>query len=95
VRRADDLAKSTYLREKKLGELDEIAKIAEALKAENCCINLNGLAVSGEDMKLMGFKGKQIGVALNAALDGVIDEKIPNEKPQIEDYLRRVYIEKV
>ena len=41
---------------------------------------LRDLAINGNDVMKMGFKGKQIGLALQPCLDAVLGERIPNER---------------
>lgn len=58
----------------KLGSL-----IGEILQNDECYC-LSQLAVSGVDLAALGFNGAQIGAALNALLNEVIFERLPNEK---------------
>ena len=54
------------------------------LLAENACVTLKQLAVSGRDLMQAGVPaGKQIGVVLNALLVEVMDEKTPNERESL------------
>ena len=53
--------------------------IAE-IEAENACLSLKDLAVSGHDMIALGYTGKEIGQMLTLLLDLVLDEQIPNER---------------
>ena len=41
---------------------------------------LRDLAINGDDVMAMGFRGKQIGLALQSCLDAVLGERIPNER---------------
>ena len=64
-------------------EMEQFPKIRELLKeikAENACLSLKDLAVNGHDLMALGFTGKAIGETLNALLEQVLDEKLPNEK---------------
>ena len=54
------------------------AMIDELLQEENC-FTLKDLAVNGNDMMSIGLKGKAIGNTLQACLDAVIDERVPND----------------
>ncbi len=58
----------------------------EIEKNEECC-NIKDLAISGADLIAVGFSGEKIGEALNKALDGVIEEKISNNKSDLLTYL--------
>lgn len=50
------------------------------IEAENACLSLKDLAVRGQDMMALGLRGSAIGQTLNALLDAVMDERVPNEK---------------
>ena len=52
----------------------------DELLQEEPCFSLKDLAVNGNDMMLLGFTGKQIGLALESCLDAVLDERIPNDR---------------
>ena len=54
------------------------AMIDKLLQEENC-FSLKDLAVNGNDMMAIGLKGKSIGNALQACLDAVMDERVPND----------------
>ncbi len=50
---------------------------------------LSHLAINGNDLKKLGFEGKDIKEMLQKVLDAVIDEKIPNIKENILDYVTK------
>lgn len=56
-----------------------IRAMLEELKAEDCAFTLKDLAVNGRDLMALGFQGKAVGDALNALLEQVLDERLPNE----------------
>lgn len=64
--RGDDFYKATY------DMLDEIIN-------GNECFTIKDLKINGNDLIAIGFKGKDIGKALQKCLDGVIDGKIIND----------------
>ena len=64
-------------------ELEQFAQVRgllEEIKAENACLRVTGLAVNGRDLMAMGYTGKAIGDCLNALLERVLDETLPNER---------------
>lgn len=64
-------------------ELDQFAQVRgllEEIKAENACLRVTDLAVNGRDLMAMGYTGKAIGDCLNALLERVLDETLPNER---------------
>lgn len=48
---------------------------------------LSHLAINGNDLVKNGITGRDIKILLQKALDAVIDEKIPNIKENILDYI--------
>ena len=69
-------------------ELDVFPEIRAALaeiRAENACLTVKDLAVNGNDLLALGYQGKAIGETLNALLEGVLDETLPNERQALLD----------
>ena len=54
--------------------------MTEEIKAENACLSLKDLALNGHDLMALGITGKAIGETLNALLEKVMEEELPNEK---------------
>ena len=79
----------------KLGVLTERFGAEEI---ESCCLaltsgkpyELSALALRGGDVARLGFKGEEIGEALNTLLYAVIDGKVDNEKEALLHYLGEV-----
>ena len=64
-------------------ELEQFAQVRgllEEIKAENACLRVTDLAVNGRDLIALGYTGKAIGDCLNALLERVLDETLPNER---------------
>lgn len=87
VRRADTYAQSDYKREEKLAELDGIGRLAIEIEQEGECLTLKDLDLNGRDVMELGISGRDIGAALELALDGVIDEKADNKKEELKQYI--------
>ena len=58
----------------------EVRRLLAELKAEDACLGLKDLAVNGNDLMALGYRGKEIGTCLGALLEQVVDERLPNEK---------------
>jgi len=54
--------------------------LLEEVLAEDACLQVKDLAIDGKDLMALGFSGPAIGKALNALLEQVLDEKIPNDR---------------
>lgn len=52
------------------------------------CYSLRGLDIDGDILIEAGYCGKEIGRALQLALDAVIEDKIKNDRREIEKYLK-------
>ena len=57
-----------------------VRELLEDLKAEDACLRLKDLAVNGNDLMALGYRGKEIGICLDALLEQVLEERLPNEK---------------
>lgn len=86
LKRADTagLAPEFAERNAHFDRLEEMAR--EILKKEEC-FSLKHLAVNGNDIIKLGFKGREIGTKLELLLEAVIDGKIENRKENLIDYL--------
>lgn len=80
IKRCDRLAHAVDYQELP-PELAVIPSVMEEIRAEDACLSLRTLAVSGDDLMALGIpRGKQIGEMLQSLLDDVIEERLPNEK---------------
>ncbi len=79
LQQADMGSKGTGNREEQ-DVFPEIRLVLEAIREENACLSLKDLAVNGRDLMALGLTGKAIGEALNALLEEVLEERLPNEK---------------
>ena len=90
VKRADNLAQNPNLAERQ-GYLDSLVQIAEEIIKEEQCFSLKDLAVNGRDLIEMGMKpGKEIGQVLDALLEAVIEEKLPNDKAEMLKFAQKI-----
>lgn len=84
VKRADILAHSMYRREEELENLGGLQKCYEEIMADNECVSLKQLAVTGTDLIRIGMKpGKQIGEVLNELLRIVLEYPEFNNKDHL------------
>ncbi len=61
--------------------------LMEEIRRENACLTLRDLAVNGNDLMDLGYSGKEIGQALNRLLELVLDDRLPNEKTALLQFL--------
>ena len=61
-------------------DFSKIDDLLTQIQAEDACLSLKDLAVSGYDLMALGFHGKAIGQMLNHLLDLVLEETLPNDK---------------
>ena len=59
---------------------DQIRQLIQQIQAENACLHLKDLALSGHDLMALGYEGPAIGKALNMLLEAVLNEEIDNQK---------------
>ena len=78
VKRADNLAQNPeYCHVETIRRAEDMAR---QLLAEGACLSLRDLAVKGEDLLALGYRGTAIGAALESLLDRVLDGTLPNDK---------------
>ncbi len=63
-----------------LDHLHDSQRILMKLLSENTCYSLKRLAIDGEDLIELGFRGKIVGEILNMLLNEVIEERLENNK---------------
>ena len=57
-----------------------IRQVMEEIRREDSCLSLKDLAVKGNDLIALDFSGKAIGQMLNALLEQVLEENLPNDR---------------
>ncbi len=82
LQRADTkgLAPEFHNRDRHFDLLEDMAR--QIIKDEEC-FSLKNLKINGNDLISLGFKGREIGIALERALEAVIDSKVKNEKESL------------
>ncbi len=80
---ADIMAQSEYMREEKLAHRDKVLVEARRIIHNNECYSLGQLAINGDDLLELGYKGKEIGVILNTLLKMVIKGTAENTKESL------------
>lgn len=88
LHRADACGQSA-LCEPRLAVFDEAAGLIDELLAEETCFALKDLSIKGEDVMALGFRGREVGKALQACLDAVLDERIHNDRDELLAFLKR------
>ena len=80
LHKADVTAQAACHRAERIEESDRLLQMLAELRAENACMSLKQLAVTGGDLLAAGIpQGKAIGETLNRLLESVIEGDLPNE----------------
>ena len=90
LQKADMVSKGVDVTEE-LPQFDQLHAILEEIDRENACLSLKDLAVKGNDLMALGYTGREIGQMLNALLDRVLDEQVPNEKEALLGWLTNLH----
>lgn len=89
VKEADDKAKSLKSVEKGIEEIRLITKFYDEILAEENCVSLKELAISGDDLIDLGVpKGREIGDMLNVLLNIVIEDPTLNTKESLSNLVK-------
>ena len=78
--------------EQDFDQFRRIRALLEEIRAENACLRLQDLAVNGKDMMALGLKGPDIGKTLNALLDAVLEERVPNDREALLQQAREIVL---
>ena len=70
---------------KRVGQWEDLLTL---VLAQGACFSLRQLAVKGNDLTALGLHGPAVGRALNELLELVIDEKLPNERGMLLEYVK-------
>lgn len=87
VKRADNLAQAEAYRDRQ-ALLRQWEALLELVLAQGACFSLKQLAVKGGDLTALGLRGPAVGRALEELLELVIDEKLPNERGMLLEYVK-------
>ncbi len=86
---ADDIGKSPDYQSR----IDVYMQVVETTKkiiSENECFSLKNLAINGNDIKMLGYDGKDIGSILQCLLEKVMDGDCLNEKEILIEEARMI-----
>ena len=87
VKRADNLAQAEAYRDRQT-LIRQWEELLELVLAGGACFSLGQLAVKGNDLTALGLEGPAVGVALKELLELVIDEKLPNDRGLLVEYVK-------
>lgn len=91
VKRADNLAQAEAYRDRQT-LIRQWEDLLELVLAQGACFSLKQLAVKGGDLTDLGLRGPAVGRALETLLELVIDEKLPNERGMLLEYVKEKLI---
>ena len=66
---------------------EAVEQMFEQLHEQEICFSLKDLAVNGSDLLAFGMQGPEIGSTLNAMLQAVLNDEVPNQKEDLLTYL--------
>ena len=87
VKRADNLAQAEAYRDRQT-LLTQWASLLDLTLESGACFTLRQLAVKGGDLTALGLRGPAVGGALNELLEQVMEEKLPNDRGILMEYVK-------
>ncbi len=79
IQRADSSAQKACPSQR-VGHFDTLCQIAKDILERKECFSLKDLAVNGNDLIVLGYRGKEIGSALSYLLEAVLNGELANDK---------------
>lgn len=87
VKRADNLAQAEPYRDR-LVLIRQWEDLLDGVLRSGSCFSLRQLAVRGGDLTELGLQGPAVGAALGVLLERVMDEKLPNDRGVLLEYVK-------
>ena len=72
-----------------VGRFAQIRLLLEQIAGEDACLSIRDLAVRGQDLMALGYRGPAIGQAQQWLLEQVLDEQVENEKDALLSALQQ------
>jgi tRNA nucleotidyltransferase (CCA-adding enzyme) len=72
-----------------IARLQQLTSELEAIIAAGEAFRVSDLAIDGNDLISLGFSGREIGEKLSEILSLVVDDKLPNTREDILNYLNK------
>ena len=93
LQEADMGSKGTGKKEE-MEQFAQLRGVLDEIREENSCLRLQDLAVDGKALQQAGFpSGPKMGRCLNALLELVLDEQLPNETEPLLDAAKTIWEE--
>ncbi len=73
-----------------MAQFSQIRSLLAEIRQEDACLSLKDLAVNGHDLMALGIQGKAIGKTLDALLELVMDETLPNTRQMLLEKVREI-----
>lgn len=94
IKKADALAQSS-LSEPRAKLADDLERMLDEVVNANEAFTVRQLAINGNDLLALGIpEGPEIGTALDAALNAIIDEQVPNERDALIGFVKSAAADK-
>ena len=88
---ADNAAKTPDVPSLARQPWQEAQAVFDVLVAENACCSVHELALGGETLAALGYRGREIGAVLARLLDEVAAEKLENTREALERRAQRLW----
>lgn len=88
LKKCDNSAKNPFVADEN-HVFDSYIEMGREMIANNECRSIKGLALKGTDLMALGLKGEEIGSTLDELLELVMEERLPNDKRTLTEYMRQ------
>jgi tRNA nucleotidyltransferase (CCA-adding enzyme) len=88
LKKCDNSAKNPFVADEN-HVFDSYIEMGREMIANNECRSIKGLALKGSDLMALGLEGEEIGSTLDELLELVMEERLPNDKRTLTEYMRQ------
>ncbi|HNZ99939.1 CCA tRNA nucleotidyltransferase [Ruminococcus sp.] len=88
LKKCDNSAKNPFVADEN-HVFDSYIEMGRDMIANNECRSIKGLALKGTDLMALGLEGEEIGSTLDELLELVMEERLPNDKRTLTEYMRQ------
>lgn len=90
IKRADTMGQNPSLFAERMAYLDTLEALYEEIMADGDALTVSDLSINGHDVMALGYQGKEVGAALQKALERVLEHPESNQREELLNFLKKI-----